>query len=405
MITAERSHLLVAAKSHPGMSGKNNEDRYSVSAYHLEGSPDTPSVLAIVSDGIGGHKAGEIAAEIAVETISRAVANSDARRPQATLFQAVIEASETIYEQSELEDQRRGMGATCACGWVIGDRLYTVTVGDSRIYLVRGDRIQQISTDHTWIQEALEQGAITEDEARSHPNAHVIRRYLGSRNTVLPDLRIRLRPEETDEQAESNQGLQLLPDDTVILCSDGLTDLVEDDEILEAFRTHRLEEAIGVLIDLANSRGGHDNITLVALRTPPTPITLPETIPPVEEVERRSYGVNCWGTLLLLLAGAALIAAIVLLLGLPLPGGGGLSDTPTPQSASTAPPLPGVIRSPTFETRVPGRATPVSVTPSPSMAPTRTPLPGSPRPGPTLSATPDRLRATPTPVQAATPTP
>jgi len=268
MIPAERSHLRVAATSHPGMSGKNNEDRYSVSAYRLSDENPLPIVLAIVSDGIGGHQAGEIAAQIAVETISQAVAASDATAPTETLKQAISQASELIRGQAESKSERQGMGATCACAWIIENRLYTASVGDSRIYLLRKGGISQISIDHTWIQDAIDAGIMTREDAKGHPNAHVIRRYLGSKQPVETDIRMRLQVGEDDAQAEANQGFLLQPGDQIFLCSDGLTDLVSDAEILSTMNAHDQEKAIETLVDMANQRGGHDNITLVALGIP-----------------------------------------------------------------------------------------------------------------------------------------
>ncbi len=265
MITAEKKHLEIAAHSHAGMSGKNNEDRFGVFNYRLSASDETPAVLAVVADGIGGHRAGEIAADLAVETISQVVGNSDAREPVKTLTDAIIQAGELIREQAEGDLNQKGMGATCACVWVVGERLYTATVGDSRIYLIRDQKIRQISTDHTWVQEALDHGALTPEQARNHPNVHVIRRYLGSPQPVVPDVRLRLDLEEDDGQAESNQGVSLQPTDRLLLCSDGLTDLVKDEEILAALETNQLEAAVQYLINLANHRGGHDNITIIAL--------------------------------------------------------------------------------------------------------------------------------------------
>ncbi|MEJ2448733.1 MAG: hypothetical protein P8Y37_12450 [Anaerolineales bacterium] len=115
----------------------------------------------------------------------------------------------------------------------MGRRLYLGAVGDSRIYLIRGNTIRQLTTDHTWVQEALDIGVINEEEARSHPRRHLIRSYLGSPDPVHPDLRLYLDMEENQEQAKANQGLPLIPGDQVLLCSDGLTDLVADPEILE----------------------------------------------------------------------------------------------------------------------------------------------------------------------------
>lgn len=269
MISVSHSHLLVAAQSHPGLSGKNNEDRYAVSAYQLGIRDPRPSIVAIVADGIGGHLSGEVAAEMAVEIIQQTLGQSDGHHPTATLKAAIIRASESIRREAETKPERKGMGATCACAWVIGDRLYTASVGDTRIYLARGDAIQQLTKDHTWVQEAIEKGALTPEMARQHPNLHVIRRYLGSRRTVEPDLRLILDDEETDRESESNQGIRILPDDNLLLCSDGLTDLVGNDEILSALRMNPIEEGVQALTTLANQRGGHDNITLVALRVPP----------------------------------------------------------------------------------------------------------------------------------------
>jgi serine/threonine protein phosphatase PrpC len=284
VIKSKRPHLFVAARTHPGMRGKNNEDRYSISAFYVDENQRVPSVFAMVSDGIGGHRAGEVAAEIAVETINQVVSQSDASQPVLTLEDAIIQASEAIRLKAETEAAQKGMGATCVCAWVIGDRLYTASVGDSRLYLIREHTIRKLSTDHTWVQEAIDQGAISPDQARSHPNAHVIRRYLGSPQMVVPDMRLRLRPDDSNSQAEDNQGLPLLPGDVLVLCSDGLTDLVDDPEILENIETKNLEEALTELESLANQRGGHDNITVIALEMPPAGTAL--TSVPSKEITK-----------------------------------------------------------------------------------------------------------------------
>jgi protein phosphatase len=250
------------------MSGKQNEDRYGVSASYTDAASRTPSLLAVVADGIGGHQAGEVAAELAVETISRLVSQSDATDPLTTLQNAIILASQVISDKSETGLQFQGMGSTVACAWVIGVRLYTAAVGDSRIYLVRDHAIHQLTTDHTWVREAIDQGALTPEEARNHPNAHIIRRYLGSRNGVIPDLRLKLNPAESDASAEANQGIAFKPGDVLLLCSDGLTDLVTDDEILATVDTRGVQDGLDEMVHLANLRGGHDNITIVTLRVP-----------------------------------------------------------------------------------------------------------------------------------------
>ena len=161
MIPVENAHLLVAGKTHPGMTGKNNEDQFAVSAYQVSSNDPTPSLFTIIADGIGGHLAGEVASEIAVEMISNAVAESDASQPTAILQASIIQAGKTIRAQSDENVEQRGMGTTCIVAWVIDDRLYTASVGNSRMYMLRGGNMHQVNVDHTWVQEAVEIGALT----------------------------------------------------------------------------------------------------------------------------------------------------------------------------------------------------------------------------------------------------
>ncbi|MFH2101969.1 MAG: protein phosphatase 2C domain-containing protein [Chloroflexota bacterium] len=268
MIRTDSAHLHVTAQTHPGMTGKQNEDRYSVSAYRLNADDPTPVLFAIVSDGIGGHRAGEVAAELAVEIISKALAQSDGRQPLLYLAKAIRAASDLIAAQAEDDTQRLGMGTTCACAWVIGNRLYTATVGDSRIYLLRGGVLRRLTVDHTWVQEALERGILNDEQARNHPNVHVIRRYLGSIKPPYPDVRIRLAGDESDSRAVANQGMRLLPGDRLLLCTDGMTDLVSDEELRIVIQTSEADPAIRTLIQMACDRGGHDNITAILLGVP-----------------------------------------------------------------------------------------------------------------------------------------
>jgi protein phosphatase len=269
MIRIDRAHLNFAAHTHAGMTGKNNEDRYAVTSYQLSESDATPVLFAVLADGIGGHSAGEVAAELAVDHITQTVAESDAQHPKKILEKAIHEASDAIAGHASATPEQQGMGATCACVWVIGSQLYTASVGDSRIYILREGRIQQLTTDHTWVQEALEKNVITPDYARDHPNIHVIRRYLGSPEPPEVDFRLRLYDSETDALADGNQGMQLYPGDTLLICSDGLTDLVWNDEIGEIIRTRSgLKAAAQGLVEMANQRGGHDNITVVLISVP-----------------------------------------------------------------------------------------------------------------------------------------
>jgi protein phosphatase len=269
MIRSATAHMHVAALSHPGMSGKNNEDRFSVSSFTLSEDDPRAVIFAVVADGIGGHRAGEVAAELAVNYISQGVSESNGKKPLKALETSIHEASQAIAAHSAAKSEQEGMGATCACAWITDRQLYISHVGDSRIYLIRGLRIRRLTIDHTWVQEAVDKGIISTEQARDHPNVHVIRRYLGSVQLPEVDFRMYLEDGEDDEEAIGNQGYEMEPGDVVLLCSDGLTDLVWDDEILQTMRSKsNVKTAAEALVDLANQRGGHDNITVVLVAVP-----------------------------------------------------------------------------------------------------------------------------------------
>ncbi|MBI3161648.1 MAG: serine/threonine-protein phosphatase [Chloroflexi bacterium] len=269
MIRSSLPHLHVAALSHAGMSGKNNEDRYAISSFQLGRDDARPALFAVVADGIGGHRAGEVAAELAVNYIMAEVAESNGKRPSQILESAIQNASQSIASHSAGRDDQDGMGATCACVWVIDNKLHTAYVGDSRIYLLREKQIQRLTIDHTWVQEAFEKGIITAEQMHNHPHQHVIRRYLGGIKLPEVDFRMRIDDAESNEESERNQGFALAPGDTILICSDGLTDLVWDEEILKIIRSKRdLKLAAEGLVNMANERGGHDNITVVIMSMP-----------------------------------------------------------------------------------------------------------------------------------------
>ncbi|MEE9216161.1 MAG: protein phosphatase 2C domain-containing protein [Anaerolineales bacterium] len=272
MIPSDNSHLTVAALSHPGEIREINEDRFSVTFYTRE-SDNASVTLAIVADGIGGHQAGEVASQIAVDQISGDIAKASGNDPVVELSAAIITAGRLISKSAARDEALQGMGSTIATAMVVEQHLFIVSVGDSRIYLIRSGEIQQISIDHTWVQEAIKHGILTPEEARNHPNAHVLHRHLGGEGDPIPDSRLRLSDDESDEASQANQGMSLAPHDQILLCSDGLTDLVEDDEILEVVSAHSPEEAAGALVDMARARGGHDNITMVIVEVPDTNAT------------------------------------------------------------------------------------------------------------------------------------
>lgn len=363
MIRTQRAHLNVEAQTHAGMTGKNNEDRYAVTSFVLDENNRLPVLFAVLADGIGGHRAGEVAAELAVNHIMQAVAKSDGRHVRRTIEDAVTEASNAIAAHSASNENLKGMGATCAIAWIIGDKLYTAYVGDSRIYLLRGGRIQQLTVDHTWVQEAIEKGILTPELAREHPNVHVIRRYLGSADPPEPDFRLKFFNDEGNHQAEDNQGVQILPDDIILLCTDGLTDLVWNDEILETVRTRpNLKEASRALIDLANSRGGHDNITVIL-------VSVPSDFKIVVKKNRKIDWLP-WivgglaGVIFVMLAASIIIFSLL----------GRISATPTP--TLTPSPLPTTTPLPTL---TPSPTVTASPTISLPVAPTYTPWPTNTR--------------------------
>jgi len=266
MIPVETAHLRVAAATDPGMKGKNNEDQYSVSAFKLPGNPPKSVLFAIVADGIGGHRAGEVAADIAVELISDKVAFSDGSQPLETMQTAILLASQAIHSQGSQAADQIGMGTTVVCVWIEDENLYATHVGNSRLYLLRANKLYQLNIDHTWVKEAVDAGALTPEQARSHPHANIIRRYLGS--PTPPDVDLRIRTDRNPIYSEENQGFRLRPGDRLMLCSDGLNDMVADQTIAEELKGENLHESAAELIRAANMRGGKDNITLILLEMP-----------------------------------------------------------------------------------------------------------------------------------------
>jgi protein phosphatase len=273
MIPSETTDLIVAQNTHAGETGKNNEDRAVVAAFRESQDATEVVTLAMVADGIGGHAAGEIASDLAVRSAYDHLARAEALDPLGTLQAALLAANQAIYERSHTEANLQGMGSTAVVALIVGRRLYVAHVADSRMYLIRNGAIQQLTVDHTWVQEAISAGLLTREEARKHPNRHVIRRYLGHNLESNPvDLTVQYAPGETLEQMERNQGALLQPGDMLLLCSDGLTDLVEDDEILSLVTENEPQAATEQLVLLARKRGGFDNITVILLEVPQPPV-------------------------------------------------------------------------------------------------------------------------------------
>lgn len=236
--------LRAVACTDVGLRRKVNEDRYAL-------APDLG--LYLVADGMGGHTAGQVASQLAAESALRAIetlqdgAVSLAER----LRHATSCANREIFTRAQLKPELAGMGTTFVAVLAGEQRMALAHVGDSRAYLVRAGRIRQLTDDHSLVGELLRRREISEDAAREHPHRHVLTRALGVRRSVEPDL------------AE----LTPLADDIFVLCSDGLTTHLRDEEICSAVNSGAdLQETCDGLVELANRRGGEDNTTVAVVK-------------------------------------------------------------------------------------------------------------------------------------------
>jgi PPM family protein phosphatase len=230
------------------------------------------SVFA-VADGMGGHLAGEVASATALEPIERLDGRvfSDATEAATALTEAVVAANATVSKLAEDNPSYRGMGTTLTAVMVEGRRLHVAHVGDSRAYLLRDGQFSQLTDDHTLVQHLVNEGQITREEAATHPQRSIITRAIG----VSPEV-------EVDAMS-----LDLDPGDQLLLCSDGLTGVVEDTAIAGVLTEESdADVAVQRLIELANAGGGPDNITVVLLRyedpdapAKPKPATTPDRAP------------------------------------------------------------------------------------------------------------------------------
>ncbi len=226
-----------------GVKRKMNQDFVYASQQPVGSLPN----LFIVADGMGGHAAGDYASRCTVETIVDFIQRAEAQKPIPLLNAAIQEANAKVMEKSQSDRSMEGMGTTLVACTVIDNILYVANVGDSRLYLL-DDRIEQITVDHSLVQEMVQRGQITRDQARIHPDKNVITRAVGVRGKLRVDF----------FDVTLNEG------DVALLCSDGLSGMVPDSEILRIVRGEStLECAAHALIDAANQNGGSDNISVV----------------------------------------------------------------------------------------------------------------------------------------------
>lgn len=208
-------------------------------------------VLMIVADGMGGHEAGEVASRMAVDVVSRDYYASTREAP-AALQDAFRAANQTIHEASHRDGTLRGMGTTCTA-LVLRERTAVLAhVGDSRLYLIRQGDIYTMSPDHSFVGELVRRGMLTREQARRHNDKHLVLRVLGTQ----PDVDVASWPKP----------FHVHPGDHFLLCSDGLHDLVEDEEILQAVSSNAPDAACDALVRLARQRGGYDNVSVGVLR-------------------------------------------------------------------------------------------------------------------------------------------
>lgn len=218
---------------------------------------DTGIGLFAVADGMGGHAAGEVASQLAVDALVETIRDSDDDLADqghvvARLKEAVREANRRIWASIETNEERRGMGTTLVALVTLNEHAIIGHVGDSRAYRLRDGRLEQLTADHSWVFEQVKAGLLSRDDAKNHPMRNIVTRALGSQTDVTVDL--------SEQEA--------VPGDLFLLCSDGLNAMLSDEEIQSMLQEHRddPEAACHALVEAANERGGEDNTTVIVLR-------------------------------------------------------------------------------------------------------------------------------------------
>lgn len=240
--------LETAALSDIGCSRSVNQDYIGVFS-----AEDGHDFVAVVADGMGGHKAGDIASRMAVEEIQRNYfAELEKRSPEQALRRVFDIANSTVYAQAEHNPDYHGMGTTLVVLVLHESFAYVAHTGDSRLYLMRNNTIQQMTEDHTLVTEMLRKGLINREQAKNHPNRNIITHAVGTREQVFVDF--------------SNASIPLQIGDCFLLCSDGLYDLVDETEMLSCVLANSTQQACQELVQLANERGGHDNISVIIVK-------------------------------------------------------------------------------------------------------------------------------------------
>ncbi|WP_077367355.1 Stp1/IreP family PP2C-type Ser/Thr phosphatase [Anaerosalibacter sp. Marseille-P3206] len=233
-----------------GRLRENNQDYYYSSK-----TLDLP--LFIVADGMGGHKAGEVASKMAVEIIvevfnsNKVNVSKDEKTIINTIKQAIDEANEKIYKKSLANLEFNGMGTTLTMAYILGKKLLVGHIGDSRVYIIQDNKIYQITEDHSLVAELVKNGSISAEEAQYHPQKNIITRAVGTSKSIDTDIVI-------DEVKKG---------DIILLCTDGLTNMIDDLEIKNIIKDNDdMQKACEGLVKRANELGGLDNITAIAVK-------------------------------------------------------------------------------------------------------------------------------------------
>jgi protein phosphatase len=228
-----------------GRKRKVNQDYVYTSEEPVGNLPN----LFVVADGMGGHNAGDYASKLTVETLIQEIEQSFEKNPVKILGKAIAKANEIIRRRASEVPDMEGMGTTVVAATCLGRYLQVANVGDSRLYVV-GKNIRQITRDHSLVEEMVRVGTISQAEARNHPDKNIITRAVGASDDVEPDF----------FTVELEEG------DVVLMCSDGLTNMLEDEEIRMILNGARdIVEKAQALVDAANANGGRDNITVVLI--------------------------------------------------------------------------------------------------------------------------------------------
>lgn len=233
--------MFVKCKTDKGSVRNNNED-------YVLSFRSSKYTLLIVADGMGGHNAGEIASKLAATTIRDFVFEkyNTYEDKEELIRDAILRANSVIFLEQNEDEELKGMGTTTTCCILNENKLFLGHVGDSRAYIINNAGIKKITTDHSFVQELIKNGSITEDEAQNHPKRNLITRSVGTEKNVVVDTSTELLAEK----------------DIILICSDGLTSYVNNEEIRETVVKGKIE-AVEKLIDLANERGGNDNISVI----------------------------------------------------------------------------------------------------------------------------------------------